>query len=454
MNKENQAVEWKESWRDEYLKWICGFANAEGGTLVIGKNDNGNAVVLSNIEKLLEDIPNKIKDVLGVMANVSLVKDSGKELIEIKVEPSSSPVSYKGAFYYRSGSTKQELKGSALSHFLLEKQGRTWDSVAVRDIKINSLSKGAISLFKKMAKQSQRINKGILNESMSSLMDKLDLVEKSYIKRAAVLMFCSNPEKFIAGSFVKIGFFQNESELLYHDEIKGDLFNQSQKTLEVLFSKYLKAAINYHGIQRIESYPVPDDALREAVLNAIIHRDYSVNTPIQIRIYNDRISVCNPCELPDKWTVEKLLKKHSSRPFNPLIANAFFRAGLIEAWGRGIQRMFDSCKNAGTPKPRIIYEEGDLWVEFRFSLSYLRIIAALPNNRKLDEKLDEKLSSVRIKIIRLMYKNPMITVTELAQILEISRTAIDKNIQILKSKGYVSRIGGAKGGRWEIIEKT
>lgn len=116
--KEHQHTEWKETWRDEYLRWICGFANAEGGVLVIGRNDKGVAVGVPHAKKLLEDLPNKVRDVLGIMVAVNLVKEGGTNLIEIRVEPYPSPVSYKGEYHYRSGSTKQELRGAALERFL------------------------------------------------------------------------------------------------------------------------------------------------------------------------------------------------------------------------------------------------------------------------------------------------------------------------------------------------
>lgn len=116
---ENQNIEWKESWRDEYLKWICGFANAEGGTLIIGKNDKGKVVGIQNAKKLMKDIPNKTRDILGIIVDVNLVAENESEYIEILVENYPYPVNYKGQYHYRSGSTKQELKGVALDKFLL-----------------------------------------------------------------------------------------------------------------------------------------------------------------------------------------------------------------------------------------------------------------------------------------------------------------------------------------------
>ena len=99
---EMQIIEWKEIWKDDYLAWICGFANAQGGTLYIGKNDNGETVGLSNSHKLLEDLPNKIRDAMGIIVPVNLHTDGETEYIEISVQPYPIAISYKGVYYYRS----------------------------------------------------------------------------------------------------------------------------------------------------------------------------------------------------------------------------------------------------------------------------------------------------------------------------------------------------------------
>ena len=116
---ENQNIEWKENWRDEYLKWICGFANAAGGKIYIGTDDNGKVVGVADAKKLLEDIPNKVRDVLGIMVDVNLLEENGLQYIEIDVPPYSNPINYKGQYHYRSGSTKLELKGAALNRFII-----------------------------------------------------------------------------------------------------------------------------------------------------------------------------------------------------------------------------------------------------------------------------------------------------------------------------------------------
>lgn len=453
---EHQNLEWKESWRDEYLRWICGFANAQGGKLVIGRNNKGEAVGVAKARKLLEDLPNKIRDVLGIVADVRLVKDAGKDLIEIEVEPHPSPISYKGEYHYRSGATKQELKGAALDRFLLKKHGLTWDGIATPKVSARQLSKDAIAAFRKLARQSKRLDASVLKEPTASLLEKLNLIEGDELKRAAVLLFHPDPERYITGAFIKVGFFQTESELVYQDDLHGDLFTQLRQTIEILHFKYLKAAISYQGIQRIETYPVPYEALREALLNAIIHRDYGVPAPIQIRVYQDKLRIWNPGELPDRWSVEKLMGEHSSKPFNPNIANAFFRSGDIEAWGRGIQRIFDACREAEMPAPQFSYEPGDLWVEFAYSPAYLAIIPATQAearlDKRLDKELDKKLGANRAAIVRLISEDPRITVRQIASRLRMSRTGIDKNIQVLKAEGYLRRIGPLKGGHWEVLK--
>jgi len=164
---------------------------------------------------------------------------------------------------------------------------------------------------------------------------------------------------------LKIGYFQTDTELIFQDEVHGNLFEQVEKTIDILFTKYIKAIISYEGIHRIETYEYPKEAVREALLNAISHKDYVYGYPIQISVYDDQLMIWNEGKLPENWTVEKLLQKHSSKPHNPDIANAFFRAGYIEAWGRGTIKIVEQCRKHGLPTPEFKNEGSDFWVIFR-----------------------------------------------------------------------------------------
>ena len=140
MNNENQNIEYKESWRDEYVKWLCGFANAQGGKLYIGINDKGEVCSVENAHKLSEDIPNKVVSFLGIVVEVNVLDKDGKDYIEIDVAPSDVPISYKGKYYFRSGSTLQELNGAALQNFVLRKMGRSWDEASKRSVTVLRLT--------------------------------------------------------------------------------------------------------------------------------------------------------------------------------------------------------------------------------------------------------------------------------------------------------------------------
>ena len=448
---EHQSIEWKESWRDEYLKWISGFANASGGILVIGKNNQGIPVGVKDSKKLLEELPNKVRDVLGILVDVNLRSEGGADLVEIVVEPYPYPISYKGEYHYRSGSTKQELKGAALDKFLLRKQGRNWDGVPLPNVSHPDLDPLSLSAFRKRALRSKRLTSEILQEPDSGLLEKLHLFEGHYLKRAAILLFHPDPERFVTGAYIKIGFFRTNADLVFHDEIHGDLFSQVDKTLETLRAKYLKALISYDGVQRVETYPVPEEALREAILNAVAHKDYSSGTPIQISVYADKLWVWNPGHLPPDWTVARLTEKHSSKPFNPDIANAFFRAGEIESWGRGVERILTACREAKCPPPEIDYTPGDFWFKFPFRSEYVAATITEPISVKTPVKT---LVKTPVKILQLLKEKPDLSLAELAVLIGKSVSAIERASAKMVKAGELRRIGPDKGGLWEVGGKS
>ena len=441
---ESQDIEYKESWRDEYLKWICGFANAQGGSIFIGVNDRKEVVGISDSKRLMEDIPNKVRDVLGIVVDVNLYKKGDLEYLEIVTEPYPYPVSYKGQYHYRSGSTKQELKGAALDRFMLRKQGKTWDGVPVPHLKAADLDDASFKLFRRSAKLSGRMDEADLNEDNEALLDKLRLVDGAYLKRAAALLFHSDPERFVTGAYVKIGYFREHANLIFQDEVHGSLFQQVRQTMDLLTTKYLRALISYDGIQRIETLPMPKEALREALLNSIVHKAYESLTPIQIAVYDDKMEIFNCGYLPEGWTIENLLGTHRSRPYNPDIANAFFRAGEIETWGRGIERIISGCKDAGCPTPTFNYSTGEMWTVFHFSEEYQN--SALKGSQKNSQKNSQK-------IIALITENSYITTKEMADSLGITSRTVANHLRQLQEQKFIRRVGPDKGGHWEIVKE-
>ena len=268
---EKQNIEWKAKWKDSYLEWICGFANAQGGKIYLGCNDDGKVIGLTNTRKLLEDIPNKIRNAMSIIVDVNLLTEGEKEYIEIVVPPYPVAISCKGVYYYRSGSTMQTLSGPELESFILRKRGASWDSMPLPGFTVNDIDDELVQKFKSLAVKKGRVDRSVLDESKESLMEKLRLTNAGYYTNAAMLLFSKNPDKWHLGAYTKIGFFESDADLRYQDEIHGSILEQVDKVMEVLHLKYMKAKISYEGIQRIERYFVTDEALREALLNALCH---------------------------------------------------------------------------------------------------------------------------------------------------------------------------------------
>ena len=433
---EHQGVEWKEIWKDEYLKWICGYANAQGGTLIIGKDDNGDIKGVRNAKKLLEDIPNKIVSTMNIIADVNLIEENGLEYIEIIVDSYPFPVNYRGKYYYRSGSTMQEIKGIELLKFLYERQGKTWDSVPIPGETADTLSKEALQEFRKKSVYKKRLSKIAAEVNDKLLLENLKLFEGENLIRTAILMFHSDPEKWVTGAYIKIGYFgESDSDLRFQDEVHGPLILQADKTVELIYTKYMKALIDYEGLQRTETYMFPIEGFREILLNAINHKDYSTGIPIQISIYEDKIYVWNDGKWPENLPVDKIYKKHSSIPYNPKIADVFYKAGEIESWGRGFDKIMEVCKEEKVPYPIIDTNARGVMVLCKPCEQYNKILKekygkeTLPNMQL--EKLSQEEQTRMAPILKYLDDNSIITNA-------IGRDLLGKSVAT--TKRYLSRL--------------
>jgi ATP-dependent DNA helicase RecG len=255
-------------------------------------------------------------------------------------------------------------------------------------------------------------------------------------------LFHPNPEKYVTGAFIKIGFFRTDADLIYQDEVHGTLFEQVEQTMQLLLTKYLKAFISYKGLHRIEKYQIPEPALREAVLNAVVHKDYSGGAPIQISVYEDKLMIWNDGQLPDDWTVARLRTKHPSKPYNPAIANCFFRAGLIESWGRGTIRMMDECRSENIPIPSFSIDATEFFVTFKFS--NLSQPTSTSNTKLTGTTAD--------RILQLIEINNTITMVELATSTKVSLSTVERTIKRLQELNKIKRMGSDKLGNW-VIQK-
>lgn len=467
MNTESQNIEFKQTWRDEYLKWICGFANAQGGTIYIGIDDDGNVKGVDKIHELSETIPNKIATHLGIVADVNILTKDRLQYLEIKVLPSNIPISLNGVYHYRSGSTKQELKGIALQQFLLRKMGRSWDDIPHETATLKRISRTAIDYFVNHAVRAFRMPTSALTDSTETILENLNLLtDDGKLRNAALLLFAENPQRYFPGSEFKIGRFGvSESDLMFQDVVEGNIIQMTEKVIELLRSKYLISNIHYEGLQRVEKLEIPEDALRELINNAICHKDY-MGVAIQMKVYNDRIELWNDGLLPDGMTPDDLLKPHKSKPRNKLISAVFYRAGYIETWGRGIEKVCAAFDAEQMRRPKFEFTCGGL-----NTIIYRKENAAEEGTQTeltIDKKTDTDIGTNDIsgtqtgtqtkracpdfakKTLEYLCAKPDATANEISESLGMSVRTINYHLSILKKEGFIDRIGSDKTGYWQI----
>ncbi|HRV05090.1 MAG: Divergent AAA domain protein [candidate division TA06 bacterium ADurb.Bin131] len=448
---ENQNIEFKQSWRDEFLKVISAFTNSDGGIIYLGVDDRGNTVGLDNrkAKKLLEDLPNKIKNRLGITAFVTVEEKEGKKIIRIEVPKSHSPVSYEGKFYIRTGTTTQELSGLELSSFLLEKAGDTWDSLP-SNANFNELDIETIKQFKNLAKQKLPLVDE--DSNLEILLKKLKLItDDNKITNAGVMLFSKNPQKYFINAYTKIGRFKDDITILDTVIVEGNLFKQLdegiaaiKKHLNVRFDTSVKD-LSLKGVARKEIWDYPLEAIREALINALIHRDYLDNTKhTQIKIYDDKIIFWNAGKLISPLTIEKLKENHIAIQRNPLIASVFYYANLIEAWGSGTTKIINLCKSYGLPEPNFKeYREG-LGL---FEITFYKDIYNEENLRKMG--LNER----QIKAVLYVKEKGKITNKEYQELNKVSDRTATRDLVVLVNKNIFDQIGTTGKGTNYILRR-
>jgi ATP-dependent DNA helicase RecG len=290
-----------------------------------------------------------------------LHQENGAHYLEIVVAPYTVPVSLRGRYYYRTGSTKLELTGNALNEFLLKKSGKTWDNVPEALATFNDIDSESVKAFIKDAQKSGRMP-DVSDLSIEELFDKLRLLDSGEIKRAAIILFGKDPNRFYPNVIVKIGRFgSDDAALKFQETEEGNLIQLLKNVPNQLNYKFFTKPIDFEGMLRVEKGEYLVATLREMLLNALVHRTY-MGSMIQLRVYDNKLTLWNEGNLPEGMELESLKRHHISRPRNPIIADICFKAGYIDSWGRGTLKIINSCKEAGLPEPTITALDGGILV--------------------------------------------------------------------------------------------
>ena len=455
---ENQVTEWKESWHDKYLEWICGYANAQGGALYIGIDDHGNVLGLDSkiVKKLLEEIPNKITAALGMTCDVNLKTENKKKYIQIKVKKSKFPLSLHGRYYYRTGSVKKEITGFELTEFIIKSTGTSYDGIT-SDIPRTKLT---FESFRKRYLEATKLPLE-LNDDLVSF--KL-MQENGQMTNAGVLFadqWNIHHSRIFCTRWNGLEKANSAQDALDDAEYTGSLVDLYNNTMSFIKNN-TKKGWRKDKDKRVELPDYPERALEEGLANALIHRSYlQTGAHSQVDIYDDRLVITNPGGMFDSSEVQLLDIRHvPSKLRNPILADVFGRLRLMERRGSGFKKILDAYEAAERYredlKP-VFYTDGynfflTLWnLNYAYNKAPNKILnRAQIKCRIKQDKAQDSTPEDREYILMLLKENPSLTQVEISKLLNKSRRTVQMLMKELIEEGVIERIGSKKVRTWLV----
>ncbi|HED06474.1 MAG TPA: DeoR family transcriptional regulator [Ignavibacteria bacterium] len=308
---------------------------------------------------------------------------------------------------------------SEISNAHLKTINSSWDFYPDPVHSINNLSEEKIYGF---------IEQIGIDIDLLAFLNKFELIKNDKITFGVFLLF-TDSEPLL--STIEVGRFSSETIIKDSLTVRTDLISEVEIVLEFIRKHLSKGYIITGKAKREERWEYPLEALREIVINMVVHRDYRSSNDSVIKIFNDRIEFFNPGGLVDNLTIEQVMSgKYRSHIRNKQIANIFKEAGIIEKYGSGIKRVIETFKGFGLKVPTFDSIEGGFLVTVY--------------NNDTDKRLD--------KILFALKKNNKISTIKLAEMNSVSKSTILRDLRVLKKKGLLKRVGSEKSGYWQILE--
>lgn len=433
---ESQTLEFKEKINDGVYKTLSAFSNTEGGILYIGIDDNSKVKGLNLNPKDIESIINKIIDSLGIHPEINLITMEEKEILKISVSKSFIPISFSGKYYKRLGNTTREMNIEELKSFF--NKNTNWDGL-IGNYNINEIDEDTLQKFLNKAFNSGRIN--FKEENIFNSLTRLKLMVDGKLTNASIMLFGKNPQKYFINAVMRLGRFKDEITIIGDKLVEGNLFNQFE-ILQEQVKQFINVKYEIETFERKEIWDYPLTAIREVLLNSLIHRDYfKYNIQTQVKIFEDFIWFYNTGGLVEGLTLNQLKKIHPSRTRNPLIMNIFYLAGYVEEYGSGIGRIINAFKEQNLPEPEFREEFDGFSVYFRkdsFNREYLE-------KKGLNER--------QIKAVLYIKEKGSIINKDYQEFYKVSKATSSTDLSDLIDKNLLERIGiGGKGTKY-ILKK-
>lgn len=427
--------------RREIVETAGAFANASGGTILVGVSPQQEIIGVQIGTDTLESLANTIKQNTdpAALPSISVVQVEDKQVVAIEVDESPvKPVLAYNKPFKRVGRSNHVLSGSETAKLALESAGTSWDAGIVEGIDLFSIDEQTVRKF--LAAASQKRNLEIDPQTpLPEALEKLGLLRGGKLSRAALLLFGRNPQREFLQAVVRCARFKGTKPIDFLDMqvIEGNLINQVTETMRFI-QKNISLSAEIKELQREEKWEYPLTAVREGVVNAICHRDYRDSGNVQIRIFDDRLEVWNPGLLPEGLSIEDLKGPHVSRPRNKLIAHVFFLIKYIEQWGTGTLRMIEACRAADFPEPEFAEMSGNFVVAFhksRFTEDHLKQLGLTERQRRAVEYIKA---------------NGKITNREYVKLTGVSRRTATDELQDLVKKGIFTQVGKGAGSHYQL----
>ena len=440
--KENLHTEFKGSFNDTVIETLVAFANTSGGKVLVGVDNEG--VPLKNfmigdetVQQWLNEIKNKTQPAL--IPDSAYLNLAGSKVVELFVkEFPIKPVSFKGRYYKRVKNSNHQLSLTEIADLHLKTFNSSWDNYTTNDYTVADISLDKVKAFIETGNKLREIK---IADDPLVVLNKFELLKENSISNACHLLFAKN-EVFKAT--IELGRFSAPALIKDALTLRQDLFTEIEEVFNFIKKHINKEYVITGNPQREERWQYPLDALREIIVNMIVHRDYMHYGDSSVKIYANHIEFFNPGSLPDTISIRQLLDgNYVSQTRNKKLAAMFKEAGIIEKYGSGIKRIQQQFIAQGLPAP--VFEN--------FQHGFRVVVTSLEQNvvDKVVDKVVETLTANQEMILEFIKKNPFISAKRLSGEIGISQRKIQENIQKLKDLNKLKRTGPDKGGYWEVL---
>lgn len=431
---EGYRIEFKESLDKSFIEEVCAFANSSGGKIILGVSDKGIIKGINTDNSFRSRIQDSLRQ-LQPSLNVGMEIEGNLIVVDVP-DGNDKPYACSRGFFIRNGANSQKLTRNEIIEYF-QKEGRIRFDELKNDKAVfeNDFDERAFKDFLNLAGITHSIDR-------MSLLRNLDCItDDGKFTNAGVLFFARDIDFLLNHAIVVCVLYKGTEKvnILDKKDFKGNIVENINNAI-LFVKRHTNVQYKIEKLQREEIPDIPDIALREAIINAVCHRDYfDKSSNVLIEVFDDRVEISNPGGLPSGLKPSDFGRKSVAR--NPLIASLLNRINYIEKVGTGINRI-----------KQAVAENERSSVEFSFDSGFSVIFRKLELTPEtgLGEKLGERLGENELAIVKEISNDPNITIAELSQRVEISTTAIENNITKLKEKGILKRVGPDKGGYWEI----